>query len=60
MVDILAQFFAIVGLDTTPPETMSELIPYLLTVFVGLALIAAIFGLFRSIVMALVTRNPRL
>ncbi len=60
MIETLAQFFGIIGLDMAPPQTLGELIPYLLQVFLAFALLAAIFRLFRSIVMALVTRNPRL
>ncbi len=59
MIDTLAEFFAIVGLDITPPQTMAELIPYLLTVFLGFALIAAIFRMFRAIVTAIVGRGAR-
>jgi hypothetical protein len=59
MVETLAQFFGIIGLDTTPPETMAELIPYLLTIGVGVGLVLAIFKLFRSIVLGIITRNPR-
>ena len=60
MVDVLAQFFGIIGLDTTPPQTMGELIPYLLYLAVGVGLVLAIFRMFRAVVVALVTRNPRL
>lgn len=59
MVEAIARFFGIIGLDITPPTTMSELIPYVLTVAVGIGLVTAIFGLFRSIIMGLITRNPR-
>ena len=59
MVEAIAQFFGIIGLDITPPATMGELIPYLLTVAVGIGLLLAIFRLFRSIIMGLITRNPR-
>lgn len=60
MIDILVQMLGIIGVGMAPPQTMSELIPYLLVVFTGFCLMAAIFRLFRSIVMALITRNPRL
>lgn len=60
MVDAVARLFGIIGLDITPPGTLSELIPYILTVAVGIGLVAAIFRLFRAIIMALITRNPRL
>lgn len=43
MAAIVANFFNIIGVDTVPPETLAELIPYLLTVFVGLALVSGVF-----------------
>lgn len=49
MTDILAELFGIVGLDMTPPATMSELIPYFLTVLVGFAIISGMFRFFRSL-----------
>lgn len=53
MVQAVAQFFGIIGLDFVPPTDMASLIPYLLTVFVGLFLVSLVFrvvvGLFRAI-----------
>ncbi len=43
MAAVVANFFGIVGVDMVPPETLAELIPYLLTVFVGLALVSGDF-----------------
>ncbi len=43
MAAVVANFFSIVGVDMVPPETLAELIPYLLTVFVGLALVSGVF-----------------
>lgn len=43
MAIIVSEFFGIIGFDVYPPETMSELIPYLLTIFVGLVLVVAVF-----------------
>lgn len=59
MIDILAQFFGIIGMEITPPETFSELIPYFLQVVLAIGLIVAIFRLFRGIINGLITRNPR-
>ncbi len=42
MVEIVAEFFGIIGVDV-PPQTLAELIPYLLHVFVGVALVSAVF-----------------
>ena len=43
MAQVVAQFFGIVGLGTVPPDNLAELIPYLLTVFVGVALVSTVF-----------------
>lgn len=60
MIEAVAEFFGIIGVDITPPETMSEFIPYFLTVMLAFAMVAAIFRMFRQIVMSLITREPRL
>ena len=44
MAELVAQFFSIVGLDMLPPQTLAELIPYLLEVVVGVALVSGVFG----------------
>lgn len=44
MAALVAEFFQIIGVDSTPPSSMAELIPYLLTVFVGVFLVAAVFA----------------
>ena len=43
MAVVISEFFGIVGLDVVPPTNMAELIPYLLQVFVGVALVAGVF-----------------
>lgn len=43
MAELIAEFFGIIGVDAVPPSTVAELIPYLLTVFVGVALVSAVF-----------------
>lgn len=44
MADIIAEFFQVVGIEATPPETMAELIPYLLTVLIGVVLVSGVFA----------------
>lgn len=44
MASVVAEFFQIIGVDMVPPENISELIPYLLQIGVGIALVAAVFG----------------
>ena len=39
MAAVVAEFFGILGLERLPPETLGELIPYLLTLLVGVALV---------------------
>ena len=43
MAVIVAEFFQIIGVDAVPPSNMAELIPYLLTVIVGVALVSGVF-----------------
>ena len=43
MAVIVSEFFGIIGVDAVPPTNMAELIPYLLTVFVGVFLVSAVF-----------------
>lgn len=40
---IVSEFFGIIGVDIVPPSNMAELIPYLLTVAVGLVLVSGVF-----------------
>lgn len=43
MAVIVAEFFGIIGVDVVPPTNMAELIPYLLSVVVGIALVSGVF-----------------
>jgi hypothetical protein len=53
MAQVVAQFFNIIAPDMTPPSNMMELIPYLLTVTVGVFLVAAVFRMITAIVVEL-------
>lgn len=53
MAAVVAEFFGIIGVDMIPPTNLSELIPYLLVVVVGVALVSAVFGVIGKIVEAL-------
>ena len=53
MAALVAEFFGIIGVDLVPPNDLAELIPYLLTVIVGVALVSAVFGVIGKIVEAL-------
>jgi len=37
------------GVDVTPPTNMAELIPYLLTVVIGIALVSGVFRVFGKL-----------
>lgn len=43
MAEIVAEFFSVIGEDMIPPDNLAELIPYLLIVFIGLALVCTVF-----------------
>ena len=49
----IAEFFMIIGPDVTPPTNMVELIPYLLTVFVGIVAVVCCFRVFASVAAAI-------
>jgi hypothetical protein len=49
MVQIVSEFFGIIGLSATPPATLAELIPYLLQVLIGVVLVLAVFKLIYRI-----------
>lgn len=44
MAALVAEFFGIIGVDMVPPSNLAELIPYLMTVVVGVALVSGVFG----------------
>lgn len=43
MAQIVAEFFGVIGVDTLPPDNLAELIPYLLTVLIGVVLVSTVF-----------------
>lgn len=54
MAEVVAQFFSIIGPNVDPPTNMLELIPYLLTVFIGIVLVVCVYRLVASIAAALI------
>lgn len=50
MAPVIAEFFAISGVSQYPPETLAELIPYLLTVLAAVALVSGVFRVIGRIV----------
>lgn len=51
----VAQFFQIIGVDSIPPTNMEELIPYLLTVAVGMFLVSRVYKLLGGIAQAVMS-----
>ena len=43
MAEIVAEFFGVIGEDMIPPDNLAELIPYLLTVLIGVVLVSTVF-----------------
>ena len=43
MAEIVAEFFGVIGEDMIPPDNLAELIPYLLTILIGVALVSTVF-----------------
>lgn len=54
MAAVVAEFFQVIGVDMTPPTNMVELIPYLLTIVVGVFLVAQVFRVISAIAYSLV------
>ena len=48
MVEIVSEFFGIIGVGDAP-ETLAELIPYLLQVGVGVCLVSGVFAVIGSL-----------
>ena len=50
MAAVVAEFFGIVGVDMLTPSNLAELIPYLLTILVGVALVSGVFRVIGRLV----------
>lgn len=40
---VIAEFFGVIGVDQTPPETMVELIPWIICIYIGVVLVCLVF-----------------
>lgn len=49
MLEVVNEFLAIVGVDIIPPSNLAELIPYLISIFIGLILVLAVFRVFTAV-----------
>lgn len=43
MAEVVSEFFTVVWMDMISPDNLAELIPYLLSVFVSVALVSGVF-----------------
>lgn len=59
MAEIVAEFFGIIGLELTAPQTMSELIPYVLQIVVALALVLGVFECIKCIISSILSGSRR-
>lgn len=50
MAAVVAEFFSVIGVNPIPPDNLTELIPYLLTVLVGVALVSGVFRVIGRLV----------
>lgn len=50
MAHVVAEFFNIVGVDWLPPESLQELIPYILIIVTGVTLVSGVFGVIGRLV----------
>ena len=50
MAEVVSEFFTVVWMDMIPPDNLAELIPYLLSVFVSVALVSGVFRVIGRIV----------
>lgn len=55
MAVIVAEFFQIIGVDMVPPQNLAELIPYLLTFFVGVVLVTGVFRVVGALASAVLS-----
>lgn len=54
MAEIIAEFFGVIGEDAIPPDNLAELIPYLLTVLIGVALVSTVFRVIGRLAEAII------
>lgn len=53
MAEIVAEFFGVIGVDIVAPATLSEFLPWFLTVFIGILLVVTVFRVIGGIVHAI-------
>lgn len=46
---VIAEFFNVIGVDAAAPTTMAELIPWALSVYIGVMLVCGVFRVFGKL-----------
>ena len=54
MAEVVSEFFTVVWMDMIPPDNLSELIPYLLSVFVSVAMGSGVFRVIGRLAEAII------
>ena len=54
MAEVVSDFFTVVWMDMIPPDNLSELIPYLLSVFVSVAMVSGVFRVIGRLAEAII------
>ena len=54
MAEVVSEFFTVVWMDMIPPANLSELIPYLLSVFVSVAMVSGVFRVIGRLAEAII------
>lgn len=54
MAEEVSEFFTVVWMDMIPPDNLSELIPYLLSVFVSVAMVSGVFRVIGRLAEAII------
>ena len=54
MAEGVSEFFTVVWMDMIPPDNLSELIPYLLSVFVSVAMVSGVFRVIGRLAEAII------
>ncbi len=54
MAEVVSEFFTVVWMDMIPPDNLSELIPYLLSVFVSVAMVSGVFRVIGRLAEAII------
>ena len=54
MAEVVSEFFTVVWMDMIPPDNLSELIPYLLSVFASVAMVSGVFRVIGRLAEAII------